>query len=385
MRALFFDRRSRRLLLTTALVYLILGALQALYGPAFPWMTRTFGVDAAGAGLTVSFHFAGALLASLAAGPALLRFGYRPVLPAGAAVIALGATAAATAPTFAVLLAGAAVGGVGFGLMSVAVNLRVARAFGDDAAPALNLLNALFGAGAVAGPLAVGLAGGSLVPAMAAVATIAVASALWSAALPEPDRPDVGGTERAPWGLAGLFVAMYVVYVATEIGVGSWETVHLAPQVGERAAAFHTSLYWAALTVGRILVTPLSARLRPSTLVVGAAASALVFLALAQAPGLALIAYPLVGLSLAPIFPTGIAWLQRAFPRRSEAVASLVLAFAGLGPIVTSGAIGAWVAASGPGVVPTALAILAALLLLIVLVLRRATRSIPPLASERRR
>ncbi|MEX2503011.1 MAG: MFS transporter [Trueperaceae bacterium] len=385
MRALFFAPASRRLLLTTALVYLVLGALQALYGPAFPWMGRRFGVDATGAGLTVSLHFAGALVASLAAAPALMRFGYRPVLPAGAASIVIGAGTIALAPAFAWVLTGALIGGLGFGLLSVAVNLRVARAFGDDAAPALNLLNALFGLGAVTGPLAVGLAGGSLVPAMIALVAAAGLSAVTTARLPEPVRPGTGGTASVPFGLAGLFVAMYVLYVSTEIGVGSWETVHLAPRLGERDAAFHTSLYWAALTVGRVLVTPISARLRPSTLVVWASALGLVFLLAAQVPALALFAYPLVGLSLAPIFPTGIAWLQRAFPRRSEAVASLVLAFAGLGPIVTSGAIGALVASFGTQWVPTALATIAAALLAVVLLLRRATVHLPPLASERER
>ena len=191
----------------------------------------------------------------------------------------------------------------------------------------------------------------------------------------EPPRPGEG-SGTVPWVAAAGFLAMFFLYVAGEVGVGSWETVHLAPFLGERAAAVNASLYWAALTVGRLLATPLSARVKPSTFVLGASVLAVAALGAAHLPALAPFAYPLVGLAFAPIFPTGLAWLQRVFPRRAEVIASAVLAAATLGPVATSGPIGWIVERAGPSVVPTLLAALAGAMLLVVALLWRGTRRV---------
>jgi fucose permease len=374
VRASLADPDRRRLLIAGALGFLAMGALQAVYGPAFPTLARRFDVGLDAVAQTVALHFAGSFLTIATAGPLLARLGYRLPLTLGALGMAAGAGLVAAAPSLAWLLAGAALGGLGYGLLVVALNLRVARAFAPNAAPALNGLNAVFGVGAVAGPGAVALAGGGLGAPMAAMALGALALAWLLARLPEPGAPAAGPRARLPWAAAGGFVAMYFLYVAAEVGVGSWETVHLAPTVGERAAAVHASLYWGALTVGRLLAAPLSARLRPAGLVLGASALALAALSAAHVPAWAPFAYPVVGLAFAPIFPTGLAWLQRVVPRRSEAVASAVLAAATLGPVATAGPIGAAVEAAGSARVPTLLAALTAGLLLVVAGLWAGTR-----------
>jgi len=58
------------------------------------------------------------------------------------------------------LLAAAAVVGVGFGVLVVALNTLFAAGFGDRGAAMLNLLGACFGAGAILGPLAFAASGG---------------------------------------------------------------------------------------------------------------------------------------------------------------------------------------------------------------------------------
>jgi len=354
--------------------FFVLGAMQAMYGPAFPALVRRFDVGLDLVGQTVALHFAGSFITIAAAGPLLARVGYRSPLTAGAAALAAGAAAVALAPSWPLLLLGAALGGLGFGLLDVALNLVAARAFAPNAAPALNLLNAMFGVGAVAGPAAVALAGGDLRAPMGLLAVVALAVGLLAWRIPDPSDAAPEGEGRVPWIAAGGFVTLYFLYVAGEVGVGSWETVHLAPLWGEQAAALNASAYWAALTVGRVLATPLSARVRPATLVLGASVLALAGLLAAHDPHLAPYAYPLVGLAFAPIFPTGLAWLQRVFPRRAERVASAVLAAATLGPVVTSGPIGWWIERTGPAWVPTLLAIPVAGMLLVVAALWLSTR-----------
>lgn len=373
MRDAFRRPDLRRLFAAGVLGFFVLGALQALYGPAFPSLVRRYAIGLDAAGWTVSAHFAGSFVTIALAGPLLARAGYRWPLTAGAATVAAGALSVALAPSWTWVLIGASLAGLGFGLVDVGLNLLVARSFPGRAAPVLNLLHAFFGLGAVAGPLAVAAAAGSLVAPMIGVVALAAVLVVLMLGMQEPERPEAG-RGAVPWAAAGGFLLMFFLYVATEVGVGSWETVHLAPFLGERAAAANASLYWGALMVGRVLASPLSARVRPATLVLGSSLLAVVALAAAHVPAVAPFAYPLVGLAFAPIFPTGVAWLQRVFPRRAEVVTSAMLAAAALGPVATSGVIGWFVEGVGPSVVPTTLVVLAAAMSLVVGALWRSTR-----------
>jgi fucose permease len=373
VRAVLRTADQRRLLAAGMLGFFALGALQSLYGPAFPSLVRRFEVGLDAAGWTVAAHFAGSFVTIAAAGPLLARLGYRLPLATGAVGMAAGALVVAAAPGWSWVLAGAALGGLGFGLVDVALNLLVARSFAPNAAPALNLLNAFFGVGSVVGPLAVAAAFGDLRAPMVGLVAVMAALFVLVVRLPEPRRPGEA-SGRIPWLAAGGFLLFYFLYVASEVGVGSWVTVHLAPLLGERTAAVNASLYWGAMTVGRLLAAPLSARVRPATLVLGASALALAALGAAHLPALAPYAYPLVGLAFAPIFPTGLAWLQRVFPRRAELVASAVLAAATLGPVATSGPIGWIVERAGPASVPSQLVVLTGAMAIVVLALWRSTR-----------
>lgn len=360
-------------MLTGFLAYLVMGAIQAMYGPAFPGLLDRFAIGVGRVGDVVALHFAGSFVTIAASGLFLTRLGYRPVMRTGGAVMTTGALAVALAPTWPWVLVGAVLGGVGFGLLNITFNLMVVRVFAPHAAPFLNLQNALFGVGAVLGPVAVGLAGATLrVPflLLAMITLIVTVAVTW---LPEPERPGGGAGERIPWLPAFGFMAMYFLYVSAEVGVASWETVHLEPFLGARDAAFATSAYWAALTVGRLLASPLSAYLRPSTLVLGSACLGFAGLGLAHVVAIAPVAYAVVGLTFAPIFPTGLAWLQRVFPRRAEQVAPLVVASANLGPVATASVIGAAVSAFGSEVIPSLLAVLAGALVAVTLALWRGT------------
>lgn len=376
MLAAFREPDKRALLVAGFLGLLALGAIQAMYGPAFPGLTERFGVGVDVVGTVVILHFAGSFVTTAASGMLLTRFGYRRVMMSAGTCMVAGALMVAFAPTWPWVLAGALLGGLGFGSLNVSFNVLVARVFAPNAAPPLNLLSAMFGSGAVLGPLAVGIAGSSLrLPFLGLALITALATVLiWR--LAEPAAVGSAGNEPMPWLVAGGFLLMYFLYVASEAGVASWETVHLEPSMGARGAAYMTSVYWAAVTLGRLLATPVSAFVRPRVLILVVTAAALAALLAAHVTALAPYAYALAGLAFAPIFPTGLAWLQRVFPLRSERIVPVVLAAANLGPVVTTGAIGALVAWGGPSLVPTALSGIVALLLLVVLSLWWATREI---------
>ena len=374
VRAAFRDPDKRSLLIAGFLALLALGALQAMYGPAFPGLTERFGVGIDVVGVTVVLHFAGSFLTTAASGVLLGNFGYRRVMGSAGACMTVGVLIVGFAPSWTWVLLGALLGGLGFGSLNVSINVLVARVFAPNAAPPLNLLSAMFGVGAVLGPLGVGMAGSSLRVPFLGLALITAAASILIIRLPEPVRAEGAGNERMPWLVAGGFLLMYFLYVASESGVASWETVHLEPSLGASGAAYMTSVYWGAVTLGRLLATPVSAFVRPRILIMFVTAVALAALLAAHVTALAPYAYAITGLAFAPIFPTGLAWLQRVFPRRSERIVPVVLAAANLGPVLTTGAIGALVAWGGPGLVPSALSGIAALLLLVVFFLWWSTR-----------
>ena len=363
MRAAFRDPARRLLLVAGFLAFVAIGAIQAMYGPAFPGLVDRFGVGLEVVGATVVLHFGGSFVTIAAASVLLTRFGYRPVLFAGGLSMFAGSTMVGVAPVWSWVLAGALLNGIGFGLLNVSFNLVVARVFAPHAAPALNLLSAVFGAGAMLGPLLIGLAGPAVQRPFLVVAALTAVTTLFTLRLPEPEPPPAAGRERVPWVAAGGFVVMYFLYVSGEAGIASWETVHLEPSLGADRAAYMTSVYWGAITVGRLLGTPLSARVGSATLVLASVAVGFAALLAAHVTPFAPVAYTAAGLAFAPVFPTGLAWIQRVFPRRSERVVPIVFAVANLGPVATTGVIGASVAWGGPGVVPTALSGIVALLL----------------------
>lgn len=374
MRSALRDPRRRSLLVAAALGLLGIGALQAMYGPAFPGLIERYDVGVDAVGLTVVLNFAGSFVATVASSVLLVRVGYRPVLIGAGATMTAGVLLAALAPTWTWLLIGAASAGLGFGLLNVGFNLLVARVFAPNAAPVLNLLSAVFGVGAVLGPAAVAAVGGSLRLPFVGLALVVGASTIVAFRVPEPEAAPPAKPAPLPWLAAIGFVALYALYVATESGVASWETVHLEPSLGARSAALMTSVFWVALTIGRLAAIPLSARIEPRTLVLLSTAAGLAALSAAHVTAFAPFAYALAGLALAPVFPTTLAWIERVFPRRSERIVPLALAVANVGPVAGTAAIGAWVASSGPSVIPTALSGIVAGLLVVVALLWVRTR-----------
>jgi FHS family glucose/mannose:H+ symporter-like MFS transporter len=346
-----------------------IGMLLSLYGPAIPQLRAAYGVGGGGSGLVLSAHFAGAMT-GIGWWGLQRRLAARTWLAAATALLVAGAIGIAFAPAWPVVLVAAFGLGAGFGVAAVEINVLLADAFGQRAAAVLNLLGACFGAGAVAGPLAVGATGGYRVPfcAGAVLALVGLVLARDVPAIPPPPAPL---KDRPPSGMVGWFVALCVLYVGVESGVGGWEaTSLLAAGSGTVAAANWTAGFWAALTVGRLLAIPLALRLTPPVLAAGSLLLTAAGLGLAHVPALAPAAYTLTGLALGPVFPTVLAWLAASVPgsRRSTA---MVFAGAQVGGLVLPVVIGRLVDASTPAVIPTTVLVVALACLGATLLLRR--------------
>jgi fucose permease len=377
--------------------FVVIGAMQALYGPAIPAFRATFGVSPSVAGLGLSADFTGALAGVVIFHLLRSRLGDRRLLACSYALIGLGTAGFALAPSWTpapswwLALAAALVTGLGSGGIDYGLNHLFAIGFGHRSAAMLNLLNAFFGVGAVIGPVLIGgvgadrypwLFGGVAVAAVLVIPTVAGVHPERSVP-PDPEEPFSGikGSAipathpgRRSIGLVvAAFVAIYVLYVAIESGVGGWEPTHLEA-VGYSAtfAATATAAFWLALTVGRFLAVPISLRWPAPAIVTGCCAGMALFLLLAAIPAVAPWAYGGLGFMCAPIWATGLPWLNRAAPRVAAASA-YVMAISMLGGIVFPPLLGRAIEVAGVRSVPIILCLVAAACTVLSLWLRRAT------------
>ncbi|WP_157448872.1 MFS transporter [Deinococcus peraridilitoris] len=333
--------------------FLMIGALQAIYGPAFTALGTRFGVGRADIGLIASAHFLGSMLGIMASGAVLLHSSLRRLLRGGAALLALGLATVAFAPSWPVALLGALVGGLGFGGVSVTFNVSFAR-LGERSAGALNLVNAMFGLGSVLAPLLVVFLGGAVWP-YVLLALASLVLLLGAGRVPQlPEAVTAAGDRPVDGRLLALFGLLFVTYVGVEAGLGSWMTTHLQTNGFSDAAAW-TSAFWLTVTVGRLLGAPLSQRVPLPGLVTCAALLAALVLPLAATVA-APLAYLVAGLAIAPIFASSLAWFSRVLPSRFT---PLVLACGGLGGTLVPALLGILVESFGTAVLPYAFAVTA--------------------------
>ncbi|MEU0009016.1 MFS transporter [Streptomyces sp. NPDC006314] len=313
--------------------FVVIGAFQALYGPAIPALRGKYDISPAVAGLSLSAHFIGALVGVLVYHLLRERLSQRTLLGASYLLMALGAVAFAFSPNWTLALAGSFITGLGFGGVDYGLNQLFAVGFGRRSTAMLNLLNGHFGVGAIAGPALIGWFGADNYPVIfvgSGVVCLLILLTLGGVAarVPGPDT-ETAAVAASPRVLPiiAAFIGVYVLHVAIETGVGGWEPTHLET-VGFAAAtaATATSAYWAAMTIGRFVVVPLSLRFSAPSILTVCCAGMAGFLLLATVPAAAPYAYFGVGLAIAPIFPTCLPWLNRAVPSISAAGAYVIAA-----------------------------------------------------------
>lgn len=361
----------RRVVAAGLVAFLALGAAQGLYGPLIPELRHGLGVTAARAGLVVSVHFAGVVLGM---GLWSLYGRRRSATTAAASLagLALGALVIAVAGGLAPVLAAATLVGLCTGALNVGFNSLFARLPGPSGRR-LSALSGCFAVGAVLGPAAAGLAGGTAAPfvavAVAALATLPLLQRAAVAVVPHgPPRP----SRRR---LVAAVAAIMILYVALEASAGSWAATHLmGGGAAASAAAFWTAAFWGALAAGRLLTAWLLPRADPVAVI-------LVALALAVIGAGALFGswpeagYVLLGLAIAPVFPMSVAWLVGGLGVGERLFAGFFMV-AQAAPVAASAAIGVLVDASGPAAVSYALAALLAAALITVVLARRWTTSV---------
>ena len=347
-------------------LFMCTGLDMSVIGPTLPALATQTGSTVGEMGLAFLIGAVGGVLGTLLSG---WLFGWAPGrLVLGVAEM-LSASLLVLVPQmhlFGVLMAVLIVKGVAVGVVSTGANTLLLWTHGGKAGPFLNALHFFFGLGAFLSPFLLGLlltAGGAYWQAYVLLAVfdfIVGASVLLFLRPPAPLRTahDDGTPSRAAsrYLVAVVLAAMLFLffYVSAEITFGGWiytyaVTLNLADAA---SAAYLTSLFWFTFTIGRLVSIPVAIRLAPAQILAAAFSGVAVFLglliALPASTAVLWIAVAGIGLTMAPIWPSGYTLAVQSI-RLTAGVSAAILLGDSVGGMVMPGLTGLFMERAGAG------------------------------------
>ena len=279
------------LLIVAFLSFIVLGLPDGMLGVAWPSMSATFHIPLGSLGILMAGFTGGYVLTTALIGFVVVRVGYAVVMIGSAASLALGSIVLALAPGVVAAIVATVFLGSGAGLLDGGLNAYGAAFFRPRD---LNWLHAFYGIGAALGPAIMtpmivsgpGWRGGYVVVASVSAITLVLfflTRRFWNRDVPGSaegsgeDRSEVSA-DRAflPPGrlrVIGLgSVAIFFLYTGLEVVAGQWAYSLFTIERGVSAARAGTwvGLYWAALTVGRIVFGWVSERVATTIILRGA-------------------------------------------------------------------------------------------------------------------
>jgi fucose permease len=373
--------RSRRGTYVLALAtFVALGLPDGVLGVAWPSIRVAADRPVSALGVLLVAQTAGYLVATAANGALVTSLGTGRLLAAATAVAACGFGAfVASSGAWVVLIVASSAVGAAAGMVDAGVNAHVAVHHGRRA---MGLLHAAYGVGATAGPLLVtGLLAAERTWRSAYGAIASLQGVLLVAFLatrgswrPAPARPPDGMSGLVPLPRARtalvLTLASFFVYTGLEIATGQWAFSLLTEERGvpTTTAGLWVAAYWASLTGGRLVLAGAGERVPADRLLGGATAGALLgTLVLWLDPGGAgAVGLPLIGTSLAPVFPTLVSLTpERLGAHRAAHAIGYQLSAAGVGAAALPAAVAVAVGRRGLEALGPSLLVMAGVLLVL--------------------
>lgn len=318
--------RDTRLLLLAYLAFISLGLPDTIFGIAWPSLRQGFALPPQAIGAVLVTGVSGYFCSGLLAGSLMRRLGVGGVLAASSGLVSLGLAGYGLAPSWSLFFPVAFFIGLGSGAIDAALNAYAARHF---SVRHINWLHASWGLGASTGPviMTAAVAGPGYRSGYAVLALLlglmtsafVITRRQWSQ--PEgaaPAHAERSGSLQDALRSRNVLLSMAVffVYTGLESTVGQWCFSWLTEGRGLAVAeaGVWTAAYWASLTLGRVALGWVAEWWGPDRLLRRASVGVVVGVCLlVLAPGLSgRLGLLLLGLSLAPVYPT----LMARMPRR---------------------------------------------------------------------
>lgn len=357
------------MILAAILAIFIYGMIAAMLGTILPDLSDRFHLTPSQNGTIAFAQALGLIIASLAVGPLLDNEGKKAGLILGLAFISIALFALPRSTGFRSIVVFLFLLGVGGGIVVTGANALVSDVSETHRASALNMVNLFFGLGGLATPfISANLFQRKWIRLCYTVAALTVVTLAIQALTKMPAPTGAGRfvlADAAPvlghplLFLIGLFLFLYI---GCEVGIWNWLPRHLIAQgVPESRALNILSLGFAlGLLIGRVGILPVLTRVPAITVTLMASAAMAVTSFVLLRTNRAGAAYALVfilGVAMAPVFPTTIAIVGDAFPRMTGTAIGFVVTCGWTGLAVSSRIIG-MIAGGDPRRLKTALLVI---------------------------
>jgi len=345
-------------------LYICLGLGTAILGPTLPSLAAQTHAPLANMGLIFLLGSAGYSLGTLVSGRVFDRVRGHPVLGVAELTVAALFFLIPSIPWFWLLMGMIICKGFAEGFINNGANLLLIWTHGKKVSPFMNGLHFFFGLGAFVAPFLVAQGAGTVsgyqwvYRALAGFMLLVGLGLLAMPGSPRAAHSDENGREKAgparAWYplvvAAGLFLFFYV---GAEMTFGGWIYTYAVSLglAGAAGAAYLTSVFWLAFTLGRLVSIPAATRFQPRQILPLALAGCLALLALGIfLPGSRAVLWLMaagLGFCMGPIWPTGFTLAGQSIEMTGRISGSILLGDS-FGGMILPWLVGKVIGSAGP-------------------------------------
>ncbi len=319
--------KQKKILVTLAYYasFVAMGISMASLGPTLPGLAERTRVDLSAISILFTARSLGSLVGSVWGGRIYDRVRGNGLMTL--MVISMAALTALTpiAPLLWVLTAILFITGAVQGILNIGGNTLLVWLHGREVGPFMNGLHFCFGVGTFITPVIIAQLiarqGGLLWTYLLLAVIILPAAAM--AFLPSPESPLVGVKQvsgKMDARLVTLIALVFGCYSGASLAYGGWIFTY-ATRMGltnEVNAAYLTSVFWGALTVGRLVAIPVALRFKPQAILradyIGAFISLLAMALWPTSLAAVIVTSAGLGFALASIYPTTMSYSGELMP-----------------------------------------------------------------------
>jgi FHS family Na+ dependent glucose MFS transporter 1 len=257
-----------------------LGLIFAALGPLLPTIAEHVNVSLGQISFLFTAHSLGYLLGSTGGGKLYDRVKGHFLMVSALFIMLIMSFLIPIIPEYFLLLSFVVLLGLGQGLLDVGMNVSLLWVYQSQVSPYMNGLHFFFGIGALISPILIHqiirLTDSALKLPFWTLGLLTLPSLLALFLLKSPTNPEKDHhphEEHASQksSLLILMMVLFFIYVGVEGGYGGWIFSYVTKLriASESNAAYINSLYWGALTLGRLITVGLAKRIKPGQILLG--------------------------------------------------------------------------------------------------------------------
>ncbi|MCM3702675.1 sugar MFS transporter [Paenibacillus macerans] len=336
--------------------YLLIGLAHVVVGSLMPNLLEQYGKDYSAGGSLIFAQFAGFLVGVLVSPLLLAKFGKIYGLLIATGMLCFAEVCYSLLPPWEWMYAIGAVAGFGFGMIEAVIGTIILVTVTEGTAVAMSRLEVFFGLGALLMPVAAGFFIRAEVWRFSFLIVAGLAFVMlfaWGrgnfgefrgvlhAKGKQQDKQ--GGWLKQYQGIRGLLLAVFIVffffYVGTEMSFVNFLPSLLIEKLGldKPTAAFSVTLFWIAMTCGRLVAGIIAEKISYSRYVLWSCIVSFVLIALFSLTGGKAVTYILIllfGLFMSGLFSIALVFANKLLVGAEESTPSLLIASGGVGGAV---------------------------------------------------